>query len=194
MVEGGMQILRICTTSNTKLKGAACTEEDHIHLLKVRREWLAAAGPWYESSCAIAIAAREGHGLKFLHKRSANKLHWGNVKSACHGVTGMTGTAMQLCNFLSIFKIFALIFAIVIGFVTLSGHIKVPKPDNFSSAFEGTTANMLLFCLGLYNVIWLYIGFSSANYVLVKMKSPVCTVHTTRPPVIGAAAILYMPA
>ncbi|TFK34255.1 high affinity methionine permease [Crucibulum laeve] len=107
-----------------------------------------------------------------------------------HGLALKWGLRLQ--NFLGIFKIFVLIFVIITGFVALGGHMKVPKPDNFSNAFEGTTANASSFCLSLYNVIWSYIGFSNANYALAEMKNPVRTVRIAGPLAIGVVTILYM--
>ena len=59
---------------------------------------------------------------------------------------------LRLQNFLGVFKILVLVFVIITGFVALGGHMKIDKPDNFSNAFEGTTANASNFCLSLYNV------------------------------------------
>lgn len=70
--------------------------------------------------------------------------------------------------------------------------MKVPKPDNFSNAFEGTTASASSFCLALYNVIWSYIGFSNINYALAEVKDPQRTVRIAGPLAIGVVTILYM--
>ncbi|KAF8887845.1 high affinity methionine permease [Gymnopilus junonius] len=106
------------------------------------------------------------------------------------------GTAMKwglrLQNFLGIFKILVLILVIITGFVALGGHMKVPKPHNFTNAFEGTTAGASSFCLSLYNVIWSYIGFSNVNYALSEVKNPQRTVRIAGPLAIGVVTILYM--
>lgn len=67
-----------------------------------------------------------------------------------HGTALKWGLRLQ--NFLGVLKILVLIIVIITGFVALAGHMKVPKPNNFSNAFEGTTASASSFCLSLYNV------------------------------------------
>jgi len=67
-----------------------------------------------------------------------------------HGVALKWGLRLQ--NFLEIFKILVLVFVIITGFVALGGHMKVPKPSNFTNAFQGTTVSASSFCLSLYNV------------------------------------------
>ncbi|KAF9048972.1 high affinity methionine permease [Panaeolus papilionaceus] len=106
------------------------------------------------------------------------------------------GTAMKwglrLQNFLGVFKVIVLLFVIITGFVALGGHMKVDKPNNFTNAFEGTTASASSFCLSLYNVIWSYIGFSNVNYALAEVKDPKRTVRIAGPLAIGVITILYM--
>ncbi|KAF8149114.1 high affinity methionine permease [Crassisporium funariophilum] len=107
-----------------------------------------------------------------------------------HGTALKWGLRLQ--NVLGIFKIFVLLFVIVTGFVALSGRMKVPKPDNFTNAFEGTTASASSFCLSLYNVIWSYIGFSNVNYALAEVKDPRRTVRIAGPVAIAVVTVLYM--
>ncbi|PPQ71257.1 hypothetical protein CVT24_009511 [Panaeolus cyanescens] len=106
------------------------------------------------------------------------------------------GTAMKwglrLQNFLGVFKVLVLVFVIITGFVALGGHMKVPKPNNFTNAFEGTTASASSFCLSLYNVIWSYIGFSNVNYALAEVKDPKRTVRIAGPLAIGVITVLYL--
>lgn len=107
-----------------------------------------------------------------------------------HGTALKWGLRVQ--NFLGIFKILVLLFVVITGFVALGGHMKVPKPNNFSNAFEGTTANASSFCTALYNVIWSYIGFSNVNYALSEVKDPQRTIRIAGPLAIGIVTILYM--
>jgi amino acid transporter len=78
-----------------------------------------------------------------------------------HGTRVRWGLWLQ--NVLGVLKILILLVIIITGFVALGGHLKVPKPHNFTNAFEGTTASASSFCLSLYNVIWSYVGYSNAN-------------------------------
>jgi len=67
-----------------------------------------------------------------------------------HGVALRWGLRLQ--NFLGISKILVLVFVIITGFVALGGHMKVPKTNNFTNAFQGTTVSASSFFLSLYNV------------------------------------------
>ncbi|KAJ3516055.1 hypothetical protein NLJ89_g1363 [Agrocybe chaxingu] len=107
-----------------------------------------------------------------------------------HGTALKWGLRLQ--NVLGVFKILVLVFVIITGFVALGGHMKVPKPNNFSNAFEGTTASASSFCLSLYNVIWSYIGFSNVNYALSEVKDPKRTVRIAGPLAIAVVTVLYM--
>ncbi len=75
-------------------------------------------------------------GLTFAFVLHGTKLQWG----------------LRLLNILGVIKVIIVIIVIITGFVALGGHLKVPKPHNFSHAFEGTTASAPSFCLSLYNV------------------------------------------
>ena len=75
-------------------------------------------------------------GLTFASLLHGTKLRWG----------------LRLLNILGVIKVIIVIIVIITGFVALGGHLKVPKPHNFSHAFEGTTASAPSFCLSLYNV------------------------------------------
>ena len=75
-------------------------------------------------------------GLTFAFLLHGTKLQWG----------------LRLLNILGVIKVIIVIIVIITGFVALGGHLKVPKPHNFSHAFDGTTASAPSFCLSLYNV------------------------------------------
>lgn len=107
-----------------------------------------------------------------------------------HGTAVKWGLRLQ--NFLGVLKLIVLVFIIITGFVALGGHMKVEKPDNFSNAFEGTTASASAFCLSLYNVIWSFIGFSNVNYALGEVKDPQRTVRLAGPVAIAVVTVLYM--
>ncbi|PPQ92637.1 hypothetical protein CVT25_007716 [Psilocybe cyanescens] len=107
-----------------------------------------------------------------------------------HGTALKWGLRLQ--NFLGIFKILVLVFIIITGFVALSGRMKIEKPNNFTNAFEGTTAGASSFCLSLYNVIWSYIGFSNVNYALAEVKNPQRVIRIAGPLAIGVVTILYL--
>jgi amino acid transporter len=70
--------------------------------------------------------------------------------------------------------------------------MKIEKPNNFTNAFEGTTASASSFCLSLYSVIWSYIGFSNVNYALSEVKDPKRTVRIAGPVAIAVVTVLYL--
>ncbi|EAU85121.2 high affinity methionine permease [Coprinopsis cinerea okayama7 len=151
----------------------------------------------------VLLAWAAGNSLVFgeyiLRAANADPTRWKlrAVGFACltfafliHGTALKWGLRLQ--NFLGIFKVLVLIFVIITGFVALGGHMKVPKPNNFSNAFEGTTASASSFCLSLYNVIWSYIGFSNVNYALSEVRNPQRTIRIAGPLAIGFITILYI--
>lgn len=107
-----------------------------------------------------------------------------------HGTRVRWGLWLQ--NVLGTLKVIILVFVIITGFIALGGHLKVPKPDNFSNAFEGTTASASSFCLSLYNVIWAFIGYSNANYSMDELKNPKRTIRIAGPFAIGLITVLYI--
>ncbi|KAJ2926324.1 hypothetical protein H1R20_g10773, partial [Candolleomyces eurysporus] len=107
-----------------------------------------------------------------------------------HGTALKWGLRLQ--NFLGIIKIIVLLFIVITGFVALGGHMKIEKPNNFSNAFEGTTASASSFCLSLYSVIWSFIGFSNVNYALAEVKNPERTIRIAGPVAIAVVTILYL--
>ncbi|TBU22810.1 high affinity methionine permease [Dichomitus squalens] len=115
-------------------------------------------------------------GLTFCFILHGTRLQWG----------------LRLMNILGVIKVIIVIIVIITGFVALGGHLKVPKPHNFSHAFDGTTANAPAFCLSLYNVIWSYIGFSNVNYALSEVKNPQRTVRIAGTLAIGIITVLYI--
>ncbi|KAJ5202003.1 uncharacterized protein N7498_006666 [Penicillium cinerascens] len=99
---------------------------------------------------------------------------------------------LRLSNFLGIVKLIVILFIIVTGWVALAGHTKIETPHNFTNAFEGTKGSGYNIVMALYNVIWSFIGYSNANYVLSETKNPVRTLKIAAPVAIGSVGILYM--
>lgn len=82
--------------------------------------------------------------------------------------------------------------SLMLAQAALGGHLKVPKPDNFSNAFEGTTASGYGIVNALYNVIWSYIGYSNINYAMSEVRNPVRTLKRAGPTSLILVSILYM--
>ncbi|KAI9648317.1 methionine permease [Ciborinia camelliae] len=107
-----------------------------------------------------------------------------------HGFSVKWGLRLQ--NLLGIIKLLILLLIIISGFVALSGHLKIEKPNNFTNAFEGTTGSAYGVVTALYNVIWSYIGYSNANYALSETKNPVKTLKIAAPTALAIVGVLYM--
>lgn len=102
---------------------------------------------------------------------------------------------LRLQNALGTFKVVILLLIAFSGFGALAGHIKLPedeKPHNFSNAFEGTSSNANAFVVGLYNVIWSFIGYSNVNYALSEVRNPVRTLKIAGPLAISTITVVYM--
>ena len=74
-------------------------------------------------------------------------------------------TGIRLLNILGMFKIVLLLLVVFAGFAALSGHLKVPKPDNFSNTFENSSADAYDYITAINNILFTYAGWQSANYV-----------------------------
>ncbi|KAJ5094265.1 hypothetical protein N7456_010126 [Penicillium angulare] len=99
---------------------------------------------------------------------------------------------LRLINLLGIVKLIIVVFIAITGWAALAGHTKIEPPHNFHNAFEGTKGSGYSIVMALYNVIWSFIGYSNANYVLSETKNPVRTLKIAAPIAIGSVGILYM--
>lgn len=107
-----------------------------------------------------------------------------------HGTALKWGLRLQ--NFIGYVKVGIILLIIVTGWVALAGHLRIPKPNNFSNAFEGTTGSAYGIVTSLYNITYSFIGYSNANYALSETKNPVRTLKIALPLAITAITILYM--
>jgi amino acid transporter len=82
---------------------------------------------------------------------------------AVHTVVPRWGRALQ--DALAAVKLFVLFFIICCGFAALNGKLRIPKPDNFTNAFEGTSNNGYNIGTGLLNVIFSFNGYDNVNAV-----------------------------
>ncbi|KAJ5914766.1 hypothetical protein N7504_003649 [Penicillium tannophilum] len=99
---------------------------------------------------------------------------------------------LRLVNLLGIVKLVIIVFIAITGWAALAGHTKIETPHNFHNAFEGTKGSGYSIVMALYNVIWSFIGYSNANYVLSETKNPVRTLKIAAPVAIGSVGVLYM--
>ncbi|KAJ5784462.1 uncharacterized protein N7503_009674 [Penicillium pulvis] len=99
---------------------------------------------------------------------------------------------LRLVNLLGIVKLVIIVFIAITGWAALAGHTKIETPHNFHNAFEGTKGSGYSIVMALYNVIWSFIGYSNANYVLSETKNPVRTLKIAAPVAVGSVGVLYM--
>ncbi|KAJ5090843.1 hypothetical protein N7532_009527 [Penicillium argentinense] len=99
---------------------------------------------------------------------------------------------IRLTNLLGVIKLIIILFIVVCGWVALAGHTTIEPPKNFTNAFEGTKGSGYSIVMALYNVIWSFIGYSNANYVLSETKDPARTLKRAAPVAIVSVGILYM--
>jgi amino acid transporter len=80
-----------------------------------------------------------------------------------HAIFPKAGT--RLMNLLGVFKIILILVIIFAGFAALGGHLKIPKPDNFTHLFENSSVDVYDYVIALNFVNFSYSGWQSANYV-----------------------------
>jgi Amino acid permease len=77
---------------------------------------------------------------------------------------------VRLVNLLGIFKSILMLVIIFSGFAALGGHLKIPKPDNFSNAFANSSTSPYNYVIALNSVIYSFMGWSYANFVRSDME------------------------
>ncbi|KAF8655592.1 hypothetical protein AX16_003013 [Volvariella volvacea WC 439] len=118
-----------------------------------------------------------------------------------HGCFLQIGLKLQ--NALGFFKLIVLSAIAFSGILCLSGvpgfEVKegseYEKPRNFESwksVWEGTGTGINAMVMALYNVIWSYVGYTNANYVLSEIKDPVRTLKRAAPAAVACAAAIYL--
>jgi amino acid transporter len=88
-------------------------------------------------------------------------------------------------------QIVAILIIIVTGYSALSVVLIFP-PISFSNAFDHTESSAYGIVNALYNVIWLFIRYSNANYALAEAKNPTRILKVAAPTALVCVTILYM--
>ncbi|KAF8137080.1 APC amino acid permease [Boletus edulis] len=115
-----------------------------------------------------------------------------------HGVFLKFGLKLQ--NALGAFKLAVLVLIAGSGFLSLIG---VPgfavgddydQPNNYTwqTFWEGSDFGANAFVIGMYNVIWSYMGYSNANYALSEVRDPVRTIKVAAPLAMSFVAFAYL--
>ncbi|KAG5458779.1 MAG: high-affinity methionine permease [Olpidium bornovanus] len=101
-------------------------------------------------------------------------------------------SGMRLQNLLGGLKILILVFVVASGFAAMGGMLQVEPPNNYVGVFEGTSTSAYSYASALFMVIWSFIGYSNANYVLGEVKNPVRTMKRAGPLAVGIVSVLYL--
>ncbi|KAK4161326.1 amino acid transporter [Cladorrhinum sp. PSN259] len=127
------------------------------------------------------------------------------VTSVCLILAFAPKFGVYLSNALGFFKLAMLSLVVVAGFTALSGNMKAPKPDNFSTFAgagdacplstqphrdaPGSAAN---FALALIQVLYAYSGWENANYVLTEVRNAPRTLKRAAPLASFTVTALYI--
>ncbi|KAF5340173.1 hypothetical protein D9758_014988 [Tetrapyrgos nigripes] len=113
-----------------------------------------------------------------------------------HGVFLKAGLKLQ--NTLGLLKLFILSAVALSGILCLLGVFEVKegyeKPDNlrWGKMWEGSRLEANAFVTGLYNVIWSFVGYSTANYALSEIRDPVRTIKRAAPVAMISVTVIYL--
>ncbi|KAF9652380.1 amino acid transporter [Thelephora ganbajun] len=172
--------------------------------------------PRFLATCVYAM-----YGM-FLGWGSANAvifgeylLHAFNVEATTYNVRGIAfgcltvsfimhscfmTAGLRLQNTLGFFKLLILISIVVTGMAHLAGvpgfelkaDAEVPDNLQWSKLWEGSGNGATAFVTGLYNVIWSFIGYNNANYVLSEIRDPVRTIKRANPIALAFITVTYL--
>jgi amino acid transporter len=99
---------------------------------------------------------------------------------------------LRLQNLLGLFKFGVIAVIVIAGWVALSGRLNIEPTHAFTNTFSGHTPTGYGVVMALYNVIWSFIGYSTANYALGETKNPNRILKIAAPLAVVAVSILYM--
>ncbi|KAL0574797.1 hypothetical protein V5O48_007170 [Marasmius crinis-equi] len=115
-----------------------------------------------------------------------------------HGTWLQLGIRIQ--NTLCLFKFIILSAIAMCGLLSLAGFPgfavkeEYDQPNNFKwdKLWEGGRKDANSFVSGLYNVIWSFVGYSTANYALSEVRNPVKTIKRAAPLALFAVTLVYI--
>lgn len=106
-----------------------------------------------------------------------------------HGTALKWGLRFQ--NALGMIKFFILLLIAFAGFAALAGHTRIPKPDNFTNAFEGSRNDIYGIAQCIYNAGWSYVGYSNLFYAVGEVHNPLRAIKWGGPIALLVITILY---
>ncbi|KAK1222361.1 hypothetical protein PQX77_014793 [Marasmius sp. AFHP31] len=115
-----------------------------------------------------------------------------------HGTRLQIG--LQLQNTLGLLKLIVLSAIVLCGLLSLAGvpgfevNGEYNQPDNFDwdNFWEGSRYDANSFVSGLYDIIWLFMGYSNANYALSEVRDPVKTIKQAAPLAMATVTTVYL--
>ncbi|KAJ4002297.1 APC amino acid permease [Lentinula boryana] len=115
-----------------------------------------------------------------------------------HGLHSKWGVRLQ--NSLAMFKLVILSAIALCGILSLAGcagftvktEYEVPTNFQWDKIWKGSRGDVNAFVTGLYNVIWSFVGYSTANYALSEVHDPVHTIKRAAPIAMSAVTMVYI--
>ncbi|KIY72206.1 APC amino acid permease [Cylindrobasidium torrendii FP15055 ss-10] len=116
-----------------------------------------------------------------------------------HGTSVRFGVALQ--NTLGIFKLALLSFFAFGGLLAVTGLLPwivtpstdYPLPEHpFRHPFQDSNSDVSALVSGMYNVIWSFVGYSTANYALSEVRNPIRTIKRAAPIALAAVTVVYI--
>ncbi|KAK0196954.1 APC amino acid permease [Armillaria mellea] len=183
-------------------------EKNYLEFIYRRPKFLATC---LFSVYAIITGSSAANSLVFgeyvLHALNIEPVRWNTrfVAFLClsfccllHGTTFKWGLRLQ--NTLGLFKLFLLSSIGVAGLFCLAGvpGFRVREgyeaPDNlrWDKLWQGSNSDANALISGLYNIIWSFVGYSTANYALSEVRNPVRTIKRAAPLALISVTTVYL--
>ncbi|KAJ2741463.1 hypothetical protein GGI20_005170 [Coemansia sp. BCRC 34301] len=107
-----------------------------------------------------------------------------------HGLCGRAAIRVQ--NALTVVKVLLLVLIAGVGCVGLANGLHSPRSDAFHDAFHGTSRNPHAYASALFKVFFSYSGFTSLNYSIDELRSPVRNLPRAAMGGLAVTTVLYL--
>ncbi|KAK0451030.1 APC amino acid permease [Armillaria borealis] len=183
-------------------------EKNYLEFIYRRPKFLATC---LFSVYAIITGSSAANSLVFgeyvLHALNIEPFRWNTrfVAFLClsfccllHGTTFKWGLRLQ--NTLGLFKLFLLSSIGIAGLFCVVGvpgfrvRDEYEAPDNlrWDKLWQGSNSDANALISGLYNIIWSFVGYSTANYALSEVRNPVRTIKRAAPLALISVTAVYL--
>ncbi|KAG9311597.1 APC amino acid permease [Chiua virens] len=153
------------------------------------------------SAASVAFGEYTLHALAFERTPTNVRIVAFLCSTFCVIVHGaFLNFGLRLQNVLGAFKLVVLVLVAGSGFLSLIGvpgfavGREYDQPNNYTwqTFWEGSSFGANAFVIGMYNVIWSYIGYSNANYALSEVRDPIKTIKLAAPLAMCFVALVYI--